>query len=64
MRDKTLPLSKLLENNAIGESLSAYTDPLQHTVTPQLVQNQVGVQLTGLGREGKEGLYVFSGLLV
>lgn len=45
-----LPLSELLENDAIGEALSADTDPLQHTVTPQLVQNQVWVQFASLGK--------------
>ena len=43
-----LPLSELLEDNAVREALSADTDPLQHTITPQLVQHQVGVQFTSL----------------
>lgn len=45
-----IPLSELLEDDAIGESLSADSDALQHTVTPQLIQNQVRVQLTRLRR--------------
>lgn len=43
-----LPLSELLEDDTVGESLSADTDSLQHTVTPELIQNQVRVQLTSL----------------
>lgn len=43
-----IPLSELLEDDAVGESLSADTDSLQHTVTPELIQNQVRVQLTRL----------------
>lgn len=35
------PLSELLENDAIGETLSADTNSLKDSVTPQLVQNQV-----------------------
>lgn len=43
-----LPLSELLEDNAVWKALSAYTNPLQHTITPQLIQNKVGVKFTGL----------------
>ena len=39
----TVPLSELLEDDTVGEALSADTDPLQNTITPQLVQNQVGI---------------------
>lgn len=39
----TLPLSKLLENDAVGKSLPTDTDSLQHTIASQLIQNQVGV---------------------
>lgn len=46
-----LPLSELLEDDAIGEALSADTDPLQDTIAPQLIQNQVGVQFTSLKGE-------------
>ena len=42
------PLSELLEWDAVREALSADTDPLQDSITPQLVQHQVGGQLTGL----------------
>jgi len=52
VRGKTVPLSELLENDTVGKSLSADTDSLQHPVTSQLVQNQVGVQFTSLRREG------------
>lgn len=44
-----LPLSELLEDNTVGETLSADTDTLKHTITPQLVQDKVGVQFTSLG---------------
>ena len=43
-----LPLSELLEDDAVGEALSADTDSLQDTVTSELVQNQVRVQFTSL----------------
>jgi len=46
-----VPLSELLEDDAVGEALSADTDALQHTVAPQLVQDQVGIQFTSLGTE-------------
>lgn len=42
------PLSELLEDDAVGEALPADTDPLQHPVAPELVQDQVGVQFTSL----------------
>ena len=42
------PLPELLEHDAVGESLPADTDPLQHPVTPELLQHQVGVHLPGL----------------
>lgn len=42
------PLSELLENDAIREALSADTDPLQDSITSQLIQNQVRLQLAGL----------------
>lgn len=47
-RSRVLPLSELLEDNAVWKALSAYTNPLQHTITPQLIQNKVGVKFTGL----------------
>ena len=47
-RSRALPLSELLEDNAIWKALSAYTNTLQHTITPQLIQNKVGVKFTGL----------------
>ena len=50
------PLPELLEDDAVGEALSADPDPLQDSVTPQLVQDQVGVQLTRLQR-GTQGHY-------
>lgn len=42
------PLSELLENDAIREALSADTNPLQDSITSQLVQNQVGLQFASL----------------
>lgn len=42
------PLSELLENDAIRETLSADTDPLQDSITSQLIQNQVGLQFASL----------------
>ncbi len=42
------PLPELLEHDAVGESLSADSDALQHSVTPELLQDQVGVHLPGL----------------
>lgn len=52
---RPIPLPELLEDDTVGESLSADTDALQHTVTPQLIQNQVRVQLTSL-RQKKQML--------
>lgn len=42
------PLPELLEHDAVGESLSADSDALQHPVTPELLQHQVGVHLPSL----------------
>jgi len=39
------PLSELLEWDAVREALSADPDPLQYTITPQLIQNQMRTQL-------------------
>ena len=41
--EELVALTELLEENSVGESLPADTDPFQHTVTPQLLQYQVGV---------------------
>ena len=49
----SVPLPELLEDDAVGEALSADTDSLQHTIAPQLVQNQVRVQLTRLSSDTK-----------
>ncbi len=43
--DSILPLLELRVEHSAGETLSADTDALEHTVTLQLVQNQFGVQL-------------------
>lgn len=40
-----VPLAELLEDDSVGKSLSADPDPLQHTVTPQLLQDQISIQL-------------------
>ena len=52
-----VPLAVFLEEDPVGEALSADTDPLQNPVTPQLVQDQVGTQLTSLegGTVKREG---------
>ena len=42
------PLSELLEDDAVGEALSADANPLEDSVTPQLVQDQVRLQFTCL----------------
>lgn len=46
------PLAELLEDDSVGEPLSADSDSLQHTVTPQLLQDQVSIQLPCLSRAG------------
>lgn len=43
-----VPLSELLEDDAIGETLSANTDTLQDTIAPQLIQNQMRVEFSSL----------------
>lgn len=48
VREAFPPLSELLEDNAVWESLSADANSLQDSVTPQLVQNQVRLQFTSL----------------
>lgn len=53
------PLAELLENYSVRESLSADSDPLQHTVTPQLLQDQVSIQLPCLSREG---MFYYTGI--
>ena len=35
-----LPLSEFLEGNSVGKTLSADTNTLQHTITPELVQDK------------------------
>ena len=47
-----VPLSELLEDDAIGETLSANADALQDTVAPQLIQDQMGVELPRLAVSG------------
>lgn len=37
------PLTELLEEDSVGESLPADTDALQHTVALQLIQDQMGI---------------------
>lgn len=49
-----LPLSELLEHNAVGEALPADADPFQDAVTSQLIQNQMRLHLTSL----KEALII------
>lgn len=50
-RSRALPLSELLEDNAVWKALSAYTNPLQHAITPQLIQNKVGIKFTSLQKK-------------
>lgn len=42
------PLPELLEHNPVWKSLPADSNPLQHSVTPQLLQHQVGIHLSSL----------------
>lgn len=49
-RTPKLPLSELLEDNTVGEALTADTDSLQHAIAPQLIQDQMGIQFTSLGK--------------
>lgn len=42
------PLSELLEDDAVGEPLSADADPLQDSIASQLIQDQVRLQFTCL----------------
>lgn len=58
-RSRALPLSELLEDNAVWKALSAYTNPLQHAITPQLIQNQVGVKFTGLQEKNEFDDYYY-----
>ena len=44
-----VPLSELLEEDAVGEALSADPDSLQDSVASQLLQDQLGLQLPSLG---------------
>ena len=45
------PLSELLEHDAVGEALPADADALQHAVTAELLQHQVGVHLPRLQQQ-------------
>lgn len=49
-----IPLSELLEDNSVGEALSADPDSLQHTITLQLIQDQVRIQFTCLGKTSSD----------
>ena len=46
------PLAKLLEDDPVGEALTADADAFQHPVAPQLLQHQKGVQLARLRGQG------------
>lgn len=48
---QALPLSELLEDNAVWKALSAYPNALQHAIAPQLIQNKVGVKFTSLQKK-------------
>lgn len=48
------PLPELLEHDAVGEALSADADALQHAVTAELLQHQVGVHLAGLQQHDRQ----------
>lgn len=48
------PLTELLEEDSVGESLPADTDALQHTVALQLIQDQMGVQFPRLRTTGQD----------
>ena len=47
LRVMHIPLSELLEENSVGETLSADPDTLKDTIAPQLVEYQVGIDLAG-----------------
>lgn len=49
----SLPLAELLEDDAVGEALPADADPFQNSVTPQLLQHQMRLQLPGLSGAGE-----------
>lgn len=42
------PLAELLEDNSVGESLTANSYTFQHTITSQLFKHQMGVQFSCL----------------
>lgn len=50
------PLSELLEHDAVGEPLPADADSLQHAVTAQLLQDQVGVHLPRLRQRNVDSI--------
>lgn len=47
------PLPELLEEDAVGEALATDADALQDTITAQLVQHQLGLQLPRLRTAGR-----------
>lgn len=53
-----LPLAELLEDDSVGKTLSADSDPLQHTVAPQLLQDQVSIQFSCLKRTVFQFYYI------
>lgn len=48
MTAEDLPLLEFIERHSVRETLSANTNTFQNTITPQLMQNEVGIDLTRL----------------
>jgi len=44
------PLAELLEDDSVGKTLSTDSDSLQHSVAPQLLQDEVSIQFPCLKR--------------
>lgn len=49
--NSVLPLSELLEDNSVRETLPADTDPFQDSIATKLIQNQVWIQFSSLWRK-------------
>ena len=46
--EQFITLPELLEEDPVGESLATDPDSFQHTITTQLIQNKVGIDLASL----------------
>ena len=47
-RKLALPLFEFLERNSVGKTLTANTDPFKNTITFQLIQDKMGIDLASL----------------